>query len=111
MKTAILLLALAMSGCAALVPQTVTTRIHYDRANGELLITSPKDVTIGSRNTIRSPDGSLSLNLTDCAATANAAAIQSAQAEAAHRAQLASLLAQTIPAALGRPVQQPPPAE
>lgn len=99
-----------LCGCAGLVPQTVTTRIHYDRANGELLITSPKDVTIGSLHTVRATDGSLSVNMTDYAATANAAAIQGAQAEAASRAQLVGLLAQTIPAALGRPVPELPAA-
>lgn len=103
-------LAALATGCQALVPQTVTTRIHYDRANGELLITSPKDVTIGSLKTERHADGTLSVDLSDYAATANAAAIQGAQTEAASRAQLVGLLAQTIPAALGRPVPALPAA-
>lgn len=97
-----------LPGCAGLVPQTVTTRIHYDRAAGELLIESPKDVTIGSLHTVRGLDGSLSVDLTDYAATANAAAISGARDEAAHRAQLTGLLAQTIPAALGRPLPELP---
>jgi hypothetical protein len=65
-----LIVCLVLAGCG--VP---STRIRYNPASHQLTLTSPKDVTIGGINVIMATNGQFSLNVTNYAATNNAAVI------------------------------------
>jgi hypothetical protein len=83
--------AFLFTGCQT--REVVQTRIKYDRSSGTFDLISPKDVQIASLNAQTTADGGLSLELTDYAATANAAAVQAAGAETAAIAKLAEVIA------------------
>ena len=94
---ALALVALFSLGCAN-QGEIVTTKIRYDRTQGVLEITSPKDTRLGSLTTHRTATGEVDVTLSDYASHANEAAIQAQAAQAQAQLQLINLLSGLVKA-------------